>query len=132
MSDLTPQQRGARWEIQGAKDLGGKRTVGSGNRPYSILDVNAGLVVAEFKHTAAESFRVTPQILDDIARQALGPSSGSHASGILAIEVGERRRHLAVVDWDELVGWLRAPPALLEATPQDRLRATARTPSLLR
>jgi hypothetical protein len=75
---------------------------------------------------------VTETILDDIARQALGPSAGSMASGVLAVRVGERQRRLAVVDLDELVGWLRTPPELLSATPQDRLRATARQPSLLR
>jgi hypothetical protein len=129
---MTSQEKGADWEEVVAKLVDGKRTVGSGNRSWSVLDVNSGLLVIEAKHTNAESFRVTPQILDDIARQALGPSAGSMASGVLAIRVGEQKRRLAVVDLDELVGWLRSPPELLPATPNERLRATARVPSLLR
>lgn len=129
---MTSQEKGKDWEEIVAKLIDGKRTVGSGNKPYSICDVNSGLVVVEAKHTDAESFRVTETILDDIARQALGPSAGSHASGILAVRVGERQRRLAVVDLDELVSWLRRPPKLLPSTQNDRLRATARRPSLLR
>lgn len=129
---MTPQEKGAEWENEVASLTGGKRTTGSGNRAWSVCDINSGLVVIEAKHTDAESFRVTETILDDIARQALGPSAGSAASGVLAVRVGERKRRLAVVDLDELVGWLREPPALLPSTPQDRLRASARVPSLLR
>lgn len=129
---MTPQEKGAEWERRVAALTGGRRTSGSGNRAWSICDINAGLVVMEAKHTDAESFRVTPQILDDIARQALGPSAGSMASGVLAIRVGARGRRLAVVDLDELVGWLREPPGLFSSTPQDQLRARARRPSLLR
>lgn len=129
---MTPQEKGAEWERQVAALTGGRRTTGSGNRSYSILDVNSGLLAVEAKHTDAESFRVTPQILDDIARQALGPSAGSMASGVLAIRVGARGRRLAVVDLDELVGWLRSPPSLLPSTKNDELRARARIPSLFR
>lgn len=120
------------WEDDVARLYGGKRTTGSGNRSWTILDVNSGLLVIECKDSPPESFRVTPAILDDISRQALGPSAGSAASGILAIRVGEQKRRLAVVDLDELVGWLRSPPGLIPATPNDELRARARTPSLLR
>lgn len=128
----TPQEKGAEWEIELARLVGGRRTTGSGNRSWAVCDINSGLLVIEAKHTDAESFRVTPAILDDIARQALGPSAGSAASGILAIRVGAQKRRLAVVDLDELAGWLRAPPGLISATPNDELRARARTPSLLR
>lgn len=129
---MTPQEKGAQWEREVASLTGGRQTTGSGNRSWSILDINAGLLAIEAKHTDAESFRVTETILDDIARQALGPSAGSMASGVLAVRVGTRQRRLAVVDLDEFVSWIRTPPALLPATPNERLRATARRPSLLR
>lgn len=129
---MKPQERGKRFEEYVAKTTNGRRTPGSGNRPTSILDINSGLLVIECKSTLAESFRVTEKILDDIARQALGPSAGSMATGALAIEVGVRQRHLLLVDYEEALSWLRRPPELLPATSNERLRATARRPSLLR
>lgn len=133
MSDLTTHQLAARWEQQVASDLGGRRQPGSGNRVQAKLDVRAGLLIVECKYTSAESFRVTAELLDGVRSAALGPAGPDPSvTPLLAVELGESRRRVAVVEWDVLVDWMRSPPEIVPATSRDRLRAAARTPTLLR
>jgi hypothetical protein len=133
ISDLTTHQLAAQWESEIARDLGGRRQPGSGNKIQAKLDVRAGLLIVEAKDTSSESFRVTSTLLDDILSAAQGPSGVDPSiTPLLAVRMGASKTHLGVVDWDTLVSWLRSPPNLIPATAQEQLRATARTPTLLR
>lgn len=116
-----------------ARLVGGHLQPGSGSGMTAKLDVASGTILWECKDTAAESFRVTAGLLDTVraASTGSGVADGSIVP-VLAVRVGAERRTYAVVDLDVLVGWLREPPALLPATPRERLRETARTPRLLR
>ena len=132
-SSMTPQDRGRQWEQELCRLVGGRQSVGSGNQVNSVLDVGVnGLLVIEAKSTEHESFRVTTDLLEHVANQAGGMAAGSRADWMLAIRLGAAQRRVALVDLDVLVGWLREPPGLLEATPRQRMRAAARAPSLLR
>jgi hypothetical protein len=54
------------------------------------------------------------------------------ATPLLAAQFGAEQQRVIVMDFDTFTSWLREPPALLPSSSQDQLRATARTPTMLR
>ncbi len=133
MRALTVQKLAAEWEAEVAALVGGQTTPGSGNRMQARGDVGAFRLAVECKDTKHDSFQVTGDMLDEIASIA---GTDADALAVLAVrmraETGGRARRLAVIDLDALVDVLRAPPNLVPAAPQEQIRATARTPTLLR
>lgn len=132
MADLTSQDRGRQWDHELAGLVGGQRVKGSGNGVAFKLDVGVrGLIVFEGKHTDAESFRVTPEILDQVRNAVSGPASTYvSAEAILAIRLGVAQRRFALVELDTLIEWLKAPPEILTSTKMEGLRAGARASRL--
>lgn len=125
--------RAREFELHVAALTGGTLQPGSGSGMLCKLDVSSGTILWEAKDTAAESFRVTTNLLDTVRAASTGSGAADGSiTPVLAVRVGSERRTYAVVDLETLVGWLREPPALLPATPRERLRETARTPRLLR
>ncbi len=132
-SDQTPQKLAAEWERDVAAIFGGVRQAGPGARGQLRLDVAGHQLVIEAKDTKHESFSVMTEMLEKALDRALGPASAAPGvTPIVAVRLGAARRRLAVVDLDVLAGWLAQPPGLVPASSQDKLRATARTSSLLR
>lgn len=127
----TPQDRGREWEREVARLVGGRLQPGSGNRVEAQLDVSGGLVLVECKATDAQSFSLTTKVWYAVREASTGSSSASHVQAMLAVRLGDGTR-LGVVDLDDLVSWIREPPALLPATASSELRRLARTPTLLR
>jgi hypothetical protein len=128
--------RGRDWDYEVARRTGGRRQPGSGNREYAQLDSRTGLLLVEGKLTEAESIRLSPDMLDQARSAVVGPEAmqGGYEY-VIALHVGRGPLDgpaLAVLDLDLLIEWIKAPPAIVQATRQDELRATARRPSLLR
>ncbi len=128
----TPQDRGRAWEREVAELVGGKLQPGSGNRVEAQLDVRGGLLLIEAKHTDAASFSLSTKVWDAVREASTGSSTASYAQTILALRLGASGHRLGVVDLDDLLSWIRQPPALLPATPSSELRRLARTPTILR
>jgi hypothetical protein len=134
MTEKTSQELGRDFDYELADLIGGKRVKGSGNRSYAKLDARGTQIAVEGKYTDAESFRVTEGLLDKIARAVLGPEAtySSDVAAFLVVKIGPNGRPKAVIDLALLLEWIASPPELVEATSQDRLRATAKTPPFLR
>lgn len=133
------QDLGRAWDYEVARRSGGRRRPGSGNRLVSQLDSRTGLLLIEGKLTTADSIRLTPAMLEQARSATIGPEAmqGGYES-VLALKMGVRSAAdlpgpaLAVLDLDLLLSWIKAPPEIVPATRQESLRATARTPSVLR
>lgn len=130
----TSQDRGRVFDYELASLIGGQRVRGSGNTVYAKLDAGVGgLIVVSGKHTDAESFRVTTDMLDEAVKAVLGPEAPhSGVDSFVVVQLGEARRRVAVVDLDLLLSWIRTPPDIVPATSQETLRATTRVPPLFR
>lgn len=128
---MTPQEKGRQWDADFAALAQGKQTKGSGNRPMWILDASFGPIVTECKWTGGESYRVTRDLLDGVFSQAFGPASASQSEPMIALKF-EDGPMLSIVRLETQLDWLRSPPEIIPATSNERLRATARRPSLLR
>lgn len=133
MAELTPQDRGRQWEKDGAKLVGGRLVKGSGNSFHARGDVkNGGQIVWSFKHTIHNSFSVTRDIIEDARSMALGPmAADSSIIDVLAYKMGDGTMR-GDLDLMTLIAWIAQPPEILPATKTDSIRATARTPNLLR
>ncbi len=128
----TPQDRGRSWEREVAELVEGRLQPGSGNRVEAQLDVRSGLLLVECKHTDAASFSLSTKVWDAVREASTGSSTASYAQTILALRLGASGHRLGVVDLDDLVSWIREPPALLPAMHSSELRRLARTPTILR
>lgn len=136
--DETAQDLGRAWDREVARRTGGRVHPGSGNRILQ-LDARTGLLLIEAKLTSAESIRLSPAMLEQARAAVVGPESmtGGYDS-ILALKVGATSSGdlagpaLAVVDLDLLLSWIRTPPQIVASTKREDLRATARTPSIMR
>lgn len=128
----TPQERGRAWEREVAELVGGKLQPGSGNRVEAQLDVSGGLLLIEAKYTDAASFSLSTKVWNAVREASTGSSSATYAQTMLAVRLGASGHRLGIVDLDQLVSWIRQPPALLPATQASELRRLARTPTILR
>lgn len=129
----TAQDRGRAFDYELASLIGGRRQVGSGNQVYAKLDASNGEILVSGKHTDAESLRLTPEMMDEAVRAVLGPEAPhSGVDSFIVAQIGESRRHLAIVDLDLLLEWIKSPPAIVPATSQESLRASIRRPPLAR
>lgn len=133
----TAQDRGRQWDYELAGLIGGTRQRGSGNRPYAKLDAGNGQLVVSGKHVDGDSVRLTRGMIDEAVRAVLGPEAPHYGSqSFVAVHFGLDVTSIAgavgIVDLGQLLTWIKAPPALIQATPQESLRATARTPPLFR
>lgn len=131
----TASERGYVWDHEIARRIGGVRQVGSGNRTYAKLDAAVGgALLVSGKHTDAESLRLTPGMIDEALRATCGPEAMGGADSFIAVHFGLELDSpaLAVVDLDLLVHWIKAPPAIVPATADESLRASARVPPALR
>lgn len=130
------QRKGYEFDAELADLFGGTKHKGSGNRPYCKLDASAAsgdvAVVISGKYVDAESGRLKEDDLDEALRATVGPEAAS--AGVVPILATKFKsgRMVATLDLQTLIEWLTAPPQLVEATKQDEIRATARTPSFLR
>lgn len=128
----TPQDRGREWEHELARLVGGRVQVGSGNQVHIPLDVAGNTIIWSAKHTDALSFRISKAVIEEARMSVIGPAAGSQGRiDIIGYKLGDGTMR-ADLDLLELIAWLREPPQLLPATQQERLRHTARTPTLLR
>lgn len=132
MAELTPQEKGYEWEREGARLVGGQLQRGSGNRCYARLDVSGYEILWSFKHTEHASFRVSREIIDEARMATNGPEGiKPNTIDIIAYKLGDGTMR-GDLDLMQLIAWIREPPALIPATRQDQLRATAKRPPYLR
>lgn len=137
-TDQTAQDLGRAWDREVARRTGGRAHPGSGNGVLQ-LDSRTGLLLIEAKLTSHASISLSPAMLEQARAAVVGPEAmtGGYDS-ILALKVGATSSSdlagpaLAVVDLDLLISWLRSPPEIVASTKRDDLRATARTPSIMR
>lgn len=132
----TPQQLGYEWDHEVAALFGGQRHAGSGNRVYQRLDASASgggaSVVISGKYVDAASTRLKETDLDEALRATVGPEAANAlVVPVLAFKFKSGRR-VGLIDLDTLVQWVTAPPQIIQASKEDVIRATARTPTFLR
>lgn len=128
----TPQELGYDWDGELARLVGGERHKGSGNRVYQRLDASGFEIILSGKHTVHASFSITDGDLDEVVRGAFGPEAVKpYTIPILAVKLGTGRK-VAAMDLEQLIEWIRKPPALIPATKQDEIRSTAKVPPFLR
>lgn len=100
----TAQERGYDFEDDWADLFGSKVQKGSGNLWYAKLDVPTGQMIWSLKHTDAESFRVTPEMIEEAIEAVYGPmGKGLGIIPAWAIRVGQKRRRLAMMEADDLI-----------------------------
>lgn len=135
MADKTPQELGFAWDYEVARRAGGRRQSGSGNRPYAQLDAATGLVLMSGKLTVADSIRVSNSMIDEATRAVAGPEAmtGGYDS-VLVLNIGGdiNGPAVAVLDFELLLSWMKAPPGIIPATKHEEMRATSRVPPFLR
>lgn len=128
----TPQELGYEWEQDLARLVGGRVQKGSGSQVHIPLDVAGHTIIWSAKHTIHNSFSVSKKIIDEARLSVQGPAAASlDRIDILAYKMGDGTMR-ADLDLLQMLAWIREPPALIPASKQDQIRATARTPGLLR
>jgi hypothetical protein len=129
----TPQELGRQWERDGVKIVGGSLVKGSGNAYYARGDLkNGGEIVWSFKYASHMTSPVNGPVIEDARTMALGPTGTNFgAVDVIAYKLGDGTMR-ADLDLMQLIAWIKEPPTIVAATPQDNLRHTARTPSILR
>lgn len=128
----TPQDRGRQWEHDLVGLVGGKVQRGSGNRVYARLDVDGRDVLWSAKHTDHLSWSLSRAVFDDARSAVLGPTSiKPDLTTIIATKLGDGTM-IASLDLLELIAWIRKPPALIEPTREDAIKATAKVPPFMR
>jgi hypothetical protein len=129
VNDSTPQEKGYEWEREGATDLGAHLQTGSGNRAYAPLDASGREILVSFKYHDGLRSPVDHKVIAEARNAVLGARSASpDRIDIIGYQLGNGMKR-ADLDWMQFIAWIKEPPQIVEATPTERLRHTARLPS---
>jgi hypothetical protein len=129
----TPQQRGYDFEEAWADLFGSSVQKGSGNLWYAKLDVPTGQMIWSLKHTDAESFRLTGDMIDEAVEAVYGPmGKGLGTIPAWAIQVGKARRRLVVVEAADFVKLVTEGVSIRQPSKGEVKRARASMTSLER
>lgn len=129
----TPQQRGYDFEDAWADLFGTSVQKGSGNLWYAKLDVPSGQMIWSLKHTDAESFRVTGDMIEEAIQAVYGPMGrGLGTIPAWAIQVGKDRRRLAMMEANDLVKLLTEGVTVRQPSKGEVKRARANMTALER
>lgn len=128
----TPQDAGRRFERFWASLFGVKPIKGSGALWYAKLDVGDGSILWSCKHTDAESFRITKDLMREVQTAIAGPGGvgGDTIPGLAVSVDGEAYVTLRAEDFLRL--FKTAGTGYIEPSKGEAKRARSRLPALLR
>lgn len=128
----SPQQTGRRFEKFWAACFGVRPTRGSGNQWHAKMDVGDGAILWSCKHSDADSFRFSKELMQEAQRAVDGPGGvGGNTLPGVAVSVGGEA--YAVLRVEDLLRLLASPQArYMTPSKGDQKRSRAKLPALLR
>lgn len=121
---------GGQWELDFAQKFGAKVQPGSGNKPHAKLDVAGKNILWSLKATQGESFRLSPEEIEEAITGARGLGGPGVIPG-MAIRVGDY--DVVVMLAGDLIDVLTQPEAhSIPERKSDRRRREAAIPGILR
>lgn len=127
----TPQESGRRFETFWAKLFGVKAVKGSGSLWYAKMDVGDGAILWSCKHTEAESFRITRELMKE-AERAINGNGGVGGSTLPGIATSLEGEVFVTLRAEDFLRMVAAEVKYVRPSRADQKRINAKTPLLLR